>query len=449
MSMLNSILSTMLPAALVGAALIGTTVAAQAVEADRPVKLNAELGQTAAGKGKTIFLRIGLDGIAVAREGRRTPVNVGLVIDRSGSMQEDDKIGRARDAAIEALGRLGGDDIASVTVFDNEVDVLLPAGRMTSQSEIRRTIDRLDTGGQTALYAGTDHGIREVEKFLARDRVNRVILISDGLANVGPSEPAEVAELGRKAAQKGITISTIGLGLGYNEDLMSRLAYASDGNHAFVEKADELVEIFNKEFGDVLSVVAQEIIIEIRCGKGMKPIRLLGREGDIDGSVARVKLAQLYGNQQKYAVLEVQVPDDASPGELPVADISVRYLGMGDGKSATLNTTLSVRITDQPEEQKASINKGVMGDVTTQLATGVQEEAVKLRDAGRVKEAKDMLGKYAAELDVQAATTGIPAAPLAEALRADSAKLDDEGNWNSTRKAMRASQHKARNMQSY
>ncbi len=444
-------LSSLLPSLFLGAALLSTASSgAGAVEADKPVKLNAELGQAAAGRGRTIYLRIGLEGLTSAREGKRTPVNVGLVIDRSGSMQEEDKIGRAREAAIQALSRLSSDDIASVTVFDNEVNVLLPATKLTSQSEIRRLIERLDTGGQTALYAGTEQGIREVDKFLAKDRVNRVILISDGLANVGPSDPREVAELGRKAAQKGITISTIGLGLGYNEDLMSKLAYASDGNHAFVEKPEDLVKIFNKEFGDVLSVVAQEVIIEVRCGKGFKPMRLLGREGEIDGDVVRVKLAQLYGNQQKYAVLELQVPNDAALGDLAAAEVTVNYVGMSDQKAGRLTSSINVRITDQDDEQKASLNKKVMGDVSTQLATAVQEEAVKLRDAGNVKDAKALLNRYASELDAQASSAGIAAAaPLAKELRADSEQLEDEANWNRNRKAMRAKQYKNKVQQSY
>jgi Ca-activated chloride channel homolog len=365
-------------------------------------------------------------------------------------MEEEDKIGRARDAALMALSRLGPDDIGSLTVFDSAVDVLLPATRMTSQSEIRRIVERIQTGGQTALYAGTEEGLRQVSKFAGKDKVNRLILISDGLANVGPSEPREVAELGRRAARDGIAITTLGLGLGYNEDLLSKLAYASDGNHAFVEKPEDLVKIFNKEFGDVLSVVAQDVIIEIRVRPGFKPMRLLGREGEITGDTAKIRLQQLYGKQQKYAVLEVRVDDGVALGDLPLAEVSVDYTGMGDQKAGRQSASVTIRITDSEPEQKASLDKTIAGDVVTQLATAVQDEAVELRDAGKIGDAKKLLEGYAKELDAQAATSGVSAAaPLAESLRADSSTLDDEENWNRNRKSMRAKAHKNKVQQSY
>lgn len=112
-------------------------------------------------------------------------------------MESEGKIEKAREAAAMALGRLGIDDIASVVAYNHEVDVLLPATKLTRQGDIQRAIDNLYASGNTALYAGTEQGLREVLKFRDRERVNRVILISDGLANVGPSDPDEVAVLGR------------------------------------------------------------------------------------------------------------------------------------------------------------------------------------------------------------------------------------------------------------
>src|SRR5690606_19740815 len=137
-------------------------------------------------------------------------------------------------------------------------------------------------------------------------RINRVILMSDGLANVGPSTPSELAELGRKLGGKGISVTTIGLGLGYNEDLMQKLALASDGNHAFAEKPSDLIEIFNSEFGDTLSIAAQEIEITIECRDGFRPKRVLGRQAEIDGKRIKIKLNQLTGGHERYLVVELE-----------------------------------------------------------------------------------------------------------------------------------------------
>ena len=113
--------------------------------------------------------------------------------------------------------------------------------------------------------------------------MNRVILLSDGQANVGPKSATELGELGMSLGKEGISVTTIGLGAGYNEDLMANLAGYSDGNHAFVENAEDLVRIFNYEFGDVLSVVAQDLVIRIQLMDGVRPMRLLGRDGEILG----------------------------------------------------------------------------------------------------------------------------------------------------------------------
>ncbi len=439
-------------ASLFGAACVAIAVGMPMAAFANTVKLDAQLGQSAvvAADGKHVYLRIALEGLALSHDAKRAAANVGLVIDKSGSMEDDNKIGKARDGAAMALERLNEDDVASVVAFNHDVDVLLPAQHVTDHGRISQIIQRLEAGGNTALYAGTEEGLRQVSKYLDRGRVNRLILISDGLANVGPSSPQEVAALGMKAAAKGISITTIGLGLGYNEDLMTKLAYAADGNHAFVERSDQLVDIFNKEFGDVLSVVAHDLIIRIDCHKGFKPTRMLGHEAEIKDGVAILHLNQLYGKQQKYAVLELEVPPGASAGDLSVADVELSYSAMGETKRITDHSQVSVRITPKIEDEQASLNKAVMGDITTQLANEVHEQAVELRDKGQVEDAKKLLNGYATQLDQQAASSGVAAAaPIAKQFRADAGKLDDEADWNKNRKAMKASEHKTKTMQSY
>src|SRR5690606_13622280 len=119
--------------------------------------------------------------------------------------------------------------------------------------------------------------------FMEHGLVNRVVLLSDGLANVGPSSPGELADLGQSLGRDGIAVSTIGLGLDYNEDLMTRLASASDGNHMFAERPSDLEEAFGREFGDVLAVVAQRVNIRIECADSIRPVRVLGRDANISG----------------------------------------------------------------------------------------------------------------------------------------------------------------------
>jgi Ca-activated chloride channel family protein len=145
------------------------------VALDQPVRLVG--GDTRA------FLKVTLTGAELYAD-RRAPANVGIILDRSGSMQGE-KLARAKEAAIMAINRLGREDIVSFVVYDDGVQVLKPRRRVTDRQSIRAAIERIQAGGSTALFAGVSKGAAEVRKFLAEDRVNRVILLSDGLANVG------------------------------------------------------------------------------------------------------------------------------------------------------------------------------------------------------------------------------------------------------------------------
>ncbi|MBN1685034.1 MAG: VWA domain-containing protein, partial [Spirochaetales bacterium] len=237
-----------------------------------------------AGRSNTTYLKISLTGFDIGVRNERTPVNVAIVLDRSGSM-DGEKIVQAREAAKMAVELLGPRDIASIVTYSDTVTVLVPATRVTDRRYIMDKIDSIFADGSTALFAGVSKGADEILKFFDAQKVNRVILLSDGLANVGPDSPAALGDLGASLRKTGISVTTIGLGLGYNEDLMVRLAEKSDGNHAFVENSKDLSRIFEYEFGDILSVVAQDIEIEIRCGDGVRPVRVLGREAEIIGSV--------------------------------------------------------------------------------------------------------------------------------------------------------------------
>ena len=176
-----------------------------------------------ADKKQAAFVKIGLTGFKLDSKDKRAPVNVAIVLDKSGSM-EGDKIAKAKDAAIAAIGRLGSDDIVSVVAYDSTVQVIVPATKLSDKESVIEQIRRIEAGGSTALFAGVSKGADELRKFLDKNRVNRVILLSDGLANVGPQSPSELGALGASLMKEGISVSTMGLGLDYNEDLMTKLA---------------------------------------------------------------------------------------------------------------------------------------------------------------------------------------------------------------------------------
>ena len=425
------------------------------------VELKVDLGQSVLHASSTdrVYLRLSLNTPALRSNRERPPINVAIVIDRSGSMQGE-RIRAAKKAARVALERLSDNDIVSLVSYNHDVTVLHEAARLKdSRGSLERAIDRLRASGTTALYDGVDEGGEQVRNFLSDNKVNRVILLSDGLANVGPSKPFDLARLGRRLASDGITVTTIGLGLDYNEDLMQRLAASSDGNHAFVEHPGDLAEIFDKEFGDALSVTARDIRIIIECQAGFSPTRVLGRDAKISGKIITLKMNQLQAANERYVVVELQAPKGAKVGDHDVARVKVDYFDLESGARKTLSTPVSARLTRNAKEAKDSINKSVMSKVTLQIATEQNEKAVDLRDKGQVKEARKVLQDNAAYLKDQQLLLGhgLGAAPAAAVMelnkleasnRKAASNLDGE-NWKKTRKSMRYDQHRAKQQQAY
>jgi len=349
-----------------------------------------------------------------------------------------------------ALRRLNAEDIAAVVSYDSTVQVLLPATRLTDKSTVQRALAGLQAGGNTALFAGVSRGAAEVRKFLDRDRVNRIILLSDGLANVGPSSPAELGRLGASLAKEGVSVSTIGLGLGYNEDLMALLAGMSDGNHAFVESADDLARIFNYEFGDVLSVVAQDVDIQIHCPPGVRPVQVLGRDAEIVGQSVRTGLNQLYGAQEKFIMLELEVPAGQVDREQVLASVEVRYRNMLSGEQDTLSGATAVRFSASPETVVEATDPDTMGAAVEQIANRMSKKAVELRDAGRTDEARQQLLKGADYVRRNAERYGSEKLQsLGEELEQDAAAVGADDDWNRTRKALRKKQHSVDIQQTY
>ncbi len=343
------------------------------------------------------YLKISLTGFNLDSQ-RRSPINLALVIDRSTSMSGD-RIEKAREAAILAVNMLNATDTLSVVAYDNRAEVIIPATKVSNKPALIASIQQhIHPQGMTALFAGVSKGIGQVDKHLNQEQVNRIILLSDGQANTGPTSISELADLARIAAKKGIAITTIGLGDDYNEDLMTTIAGYSDGNHAFVANSADLESAFTKEFQDVMSVVAQDVIVRIKTGDRVKPVRLLGRDGEISGNVVNVKLNQLYSNQEKYVLLEV-IPDQGTDNQQKnLADVSVSYLNLSSKRQDRVNEQVTVSYSRSAAKVSDAVQQEVLAESEIQKTALANDEAIRLIDAGRKDEAKKVLESNASEL---------------------------------------------------
>ncbi len=426
--------------------LLGLTGLAQASPL---VKCQAQLDRRVllAGPAQKTIIKIALDAPLVPRSEGRSPVNLSLVLDRSGSMSGS-KIAKAREAAIEALRRLAPADLFSLVAYDHEVRTLVPARHVDHSEGIEAQIRRIQPGGNTALFGAVSQGAAEVRKHSDAPYVHRVVLLSDGLANVGPSNPADLARLGAALLKEGISVTTIGVGTDFNEDLMSQLAERSDGNHYFVESSSDLPRIFAAELGDVLSVVARKVIIEIECPPGVKPLRIIGREGRIKGQKVEVRMNQIYGGQEKYALIEVEVPV-SEPGQLlDLARIDCRYQNALTDSGESSTTVAQTRFSQRPEEVRQGASKEVQKAVVENEMAVTRDEALNLYNAGRKDEAVRALRKKSDALREQNTKLGF--ADLAEKagqLQDEAIEFEAEQLDKTRKKELRSESFKVRKQQ--
>jgi Ca-activated chloride channel homolog len=420
------------------ATIIAGAFAVSAAAGAEPITLTARLAQPVmkSGERQTNYLRIGLNGCAPQRNAERTPVNVAFVIDRSGSMSGE-RIAQAREAAVMAIKRLDDKDIASLVIFDDKVDVPVPAQKVADHNQFIDRILQVAARGNTAIYAGVDAGAAEVRKFKDPHRLNRVVLLSDGQANVGPSRPDDFAVLGRKLLAEGISVSTIGLGADYNEDLMLQLARAADGNHAFAGAPTDLIQIFNREFDDVLASCAQTVSIDVELAPGVRVVRALSRDGAIEGAHARFQLAQVYAATEHYVLMEVAF-DTAAAEEREVGVVRVAYTAPDTGARQTLDAPIRARFSASEADVAANADKIVMGSVIEQTSRERAARAVVLRDQGKTEEARALLGQNAKEINAYLANAPSPAlSSMSKQYEGLIAGMAKPAQWNVQRKQLR------------
>jgi Ca-activated chloride channel family protein len=392
------------PYALAAACIVSiATLSNTPARADKPMELSARFAQAVmtAGQKQRNYLRVALNGCQRPPT-ERTPVNVAFVIDRSGSMRGA-RIAQAREAAAAAVRRLDKNDIASVVIFDDKIDLLVQAQPVDDHAAFIDRIRQIDTRGSTAIHGGVTEGAQQVRHNLDPRRLNRVVLLSDGQANVGPRRPEDFAKLGRELLTQGISVSTIGLGNQYNEDLMLALARASDGNHSYVGDTTDLIQVFNKEFDDVLASCAQTVSIDVELKPGVRVVRALSRDGKIEGQTAQFQLNQVYAATEHYVLMEVEVDPTAAGDDIDLGSVRVSYTAAQDGERQTLDAPVRARFSASTTEIAASRDNAVTEAVVEQSVRARTAAAVKLRDEGRLGEAQALFSENVQEIESQAA----------------------------------------------
>jgi Ca-activated chloride channel family protein len=223
--------------------------------------------------------------------------------------------------------------------------------------------------------------------------------------------------------KEAIAVTTIGVGIDYNEDLMTRVSGNSDGNSYFVEKIDDLPAIFTKELGDMLSVVASRVRLTVRFRSGATPIECIGRDGRIDGSTVTVDLNQLYGGQEKYLLVRVELAPGRDGESRLLADAEVSFEEATRRRSAQATASGRIRFSRDTSEVAKSVNVPVSREYTLNRNAQDLERAVRLADEGKKEEAARVMRESAGRLE--AAATALAEPDLEIAARRQRAHSDE------------------------
>jgi len=243
----------------------------------------------------------------------RTPLDIALVIDRSGSMSGQ-PLGTAKECAVRIVKGLRRDDRISIVTFDDEINIVQALTAVGDAKDIEARVRSIQSGGSTNLFGGWEEGAKQLAPFIKKDRIARVILLSDGQANQGLINEGEIFTHVSKLAGTGITTSTIGLGHGFNESLLAGMAKSGEGVANFGQTPEDLDEAFEQQFAILSNTFLRQVEIKIQGGSDVK-VRLVGEILEDTISSTR-KLGTLSWNTALVAVVEIKIGQNAKADEL-------------------------------------------------------------------------------------------------------------------------------------
>ncbi len=350
----------------------------------------------------------------------RRPLDLAVVMDTSGSMSASGKIDYARQAATLLVDEMGSGDTFSLVTFADDAVSVVPATKVDDRLSIRRAIGRILEGGGTNLYAGLSRGGDEVTRSLGDGWVGRVVLLSDGHANVGISDPQSIGRLAAGLSARGITVSAVGLGFDYNEDMLARLADLGGGSYDFVDDPRELAVAFADELDRSASLVARQAVVDVNLPAGVEPLDVLGWDAERTARGWSIRVGDVYGaDMPRKIVVKVRVDAAHAAATMPIVDAEVRYHDLTLGEQATSRARLDAEVVADRAAVTSSLDKEVAVEASRAYGNWFLDQSTRAYEQGDVSKARGL----AAEAKNYLVSKG---SQLDDATLAEDAKVLDE-----------------------
>ena len=325
----------------------------------------------------------------------RPPLNLCLVIDRSGSMGEAGKLEYVKAAAKYVVDALGAKDRISVVAFDSDVKVVQDNTGVENKALLNSRIDELFAGTNTNLSGGLEEGYDQAKKFHKKNYLNRVLLLSDGLANEGVTDLEKLSSLAKDWQQKGINTTAMGVGADYDDQLLRLIATGGAGNYYYIGQPEQVPTIFARELAGIVNVAATSISVQLALEPGVKLAKVNGYQyRDLGGGRYEIAVGDIAAGQEYTIFTELALPMVNEEKTVALGVVDVRYDDVLAKKNvASAPTKLAMHFV--PSADVVALNEvpEVMNTAYVMENAEAMEQARTLVGEGRRDEAKEVLKK--------------------------------------------------------
>ncbi len=281
-----------------------------------------------------VLVRVQAPDAPTEAQATTTPKRLALVVDCSGSM-DGHPLTEALRCVTHIADSMTPADALSVVVYDDKVNVLLPLAAMTTPTRVRQVVAHVVSGGMTDLFAGWDAGVKQLEGGVA-STISRVILLSDGQANQGLCEQSEIEKHCSALLARGVSTTTVGLGNGFNEDLMIAMARAGGGQQYYGQTAEDLFDSFDEEFQLLHALCLRQIDLQLIPAPGViiEPLGMVKKNAD--GSY---HLSDLAWGSESWMMLRLHVSPSAVGSTRALLAASIKAITL-DGQPVTAHAQM-------------------------------------------------------------------------------------------------------------
>lgn len=357
--------------------------APEAAQGTVGIEILPQYGRILARQEGTLDVLIRLSGHGEV-SAERPPLDLAVVIDRSGSMSGD-KIRAVKEAGLKLLDRLDANDRVTLVSYSDGVATLAThlAADEAGKKTLRKAFLKLRASGMTALGPALIQAIGALEG-QAQDggRLAHVLMFSDGIANVGEKRPEVLGARAAMAFNRGVGVSTLGVGVDYNEDLMTRLADQGGGRYHFIKDGDAVAAVLEDEMKGLVATVARGVELELKAAPGVEVAHVFGYPTTRDGHITRVRIGALGANQTREILVRLKTP--AAEGErLDLGVVAAHFKDVpADGLQRKVDAVMAVALTTAQADMDGSENKAVTVRVAEVESADQMEQAARSADKG-------------------------------------------------------------------